>query len=219
MRVVVFTPPVAASDRALYDVAFKFWLRMWQDTHVEINKPATIPSDSFTKQSEIITLFEGPRPIAQICLRFADFQAEATYHDSFFMHPGLWQPEDIALVRSIGGCGMFGTQIAVDPEYRGTDVKGLIVLLALERAQKLGAETIVSFIRANKGLDRLFQGAGCVVIAKERAYGSVFADLVAFQPQHDPIRIHKDYAEKVRSLWEGAYFTKPMSFAAERKAA
>lgn len=219
MRVVVFRPPVASGDRELYDVAFKFWLRMWQDTHVEINKPAAIASDSFTKQSEIITLFEGNRPIAQICLRFADFQADATYHDSFFMHPGLWKPEDIDLVRSIGGQGMFGTQIAVDPEYRGSEVKGLIVLLALERAQVLGAETIVSFIRANKGLDRLFQGAGCLVIAKERAYGSVYADLVAFQPQKDPIRIHQDYAEKVKSLWRNAYFTEPMSFTAERKAA
>lgn len=219
MHVVVFRPPVADSDRALYDVAFKFWLRMWQDTHVEIDKPAQIPSDSFTKQSEIITLFEGERPVAMICLRFADFKAEATYYDSFFMHPGLWREEDIALVRKIGGKGLFGTQIAVDPDYRKTDVKALIVLLALDRAQTLGAETIVSFIRAQKGLDRLFQGAGCLVIAKDRAYGSVFADLVAFQPQKDPIRIHEDYAGKIRSLWRNAYFTEPMSFTAERKAA
>lgn len=212
----VFRPPVSPQDRSRFDAAFHFWHEIWRGANAEMEKPTELPADAFTRQTEILTLFKGERPIALICHRHTDFAAESTFHDTLFLHPGMWRDEDKQFVRNLGGLGLIGSQITVAQDFRKTEgplsMKYLIVLLSLARAQAVGAETIVSAIRGEKGLDKVFGGAGSLLIAPSRKYGNTFVDLIAFQPQKNPIRLHPDYEQSVSDLWSRALVSSPLEF-------
>lgn len=212
----VLRPPVSPADRDRCESAYLFWHEIWQAANGEMAKPVDLPADGFTRQSEIIVLFKGARPVALICHRHTDFSAESTLQDTLFLHPGMWRDEDKQFVRNLGGAGLIGSQITVAPDFRRTEgvlsMKYLIVLLSLARAQAIGAETIISAIRGEKGLDKVFGGAGSLLIAPAREYGNTFVDLIAFQPQKYPIEIHQDYRDSVSKLWARAHFSKPLEF-------
>lgn len=216
LSLFVFRPPVAPKNRDRYEAAFRFWHEIWKNANAEMCKPTDFSSDGFTRQTEIITLFKGEQPIALICHRHTDFNSESTLYDNLFLHPGMWRDQDKQFVRDLGGLGIIGSQITVDPAYRKTDgpvsMKYLIVLLSLARAQAIGAETVVSAIRGEKGLDKVFGGAGSILIAPERKYGSTYVDLIAFQPQLRPVMIQPDYEKCVRELWSRAQVSDPLTF-------
>lgn len=215
LKLRIFRPPVSSQDRDRYEAAYRFWKSIWIEANTEMVRPTTFPSDPFTRQTEILCLFREEKPVALICHRHADFNAESTFDDSAFF-PGTWRDEDKDFVRNLGGAGIMGSQITLAPMERGQhdgfSMKVLIVLVSLAHAQNQGVETVVASIRTAKGLDRLFGTAGCLMIAPARPFFGASVDLIAFRPQAAPIRIQDEYRDLVKSLLLSAQISKPLQF-------
>lgn len=216
LQLVIFRPPVSVADRDRYEAAYSFWRSIWIEANTEMVRPTNFPSDPFTRQSEILCLFRGDAPVALICHRHCDFNANSSYDDSTFF-PGTWRDEDKKFVRDLGGVGLMGSQITILPNERGTredgfSMKTLIVLLSLAHAQAQGVETVVASIRTAKGLDKLFGKAGCLMIAPARPFFGASVDLIAFRTQVAPIQIQDEYRMLVKNLLSKAQVSNPLQF-------
>src|SRR5262245_36352887 len=81
----IFYPnAVSADELGDYNRAFSFWYEVWLETRKEVDEHLATPSDSFSRQSEIMVLYYHGRPIATCCHRYVDLRQQCILHDSYF---------------------------------------------------------------------------------------------------------------------------------------
>ena len=211
----IYQTPVAMEYSDAFELVYEFWKKTWRDVFQEIGKPSEIRSDDLTRQHEILVLYHGERPIAMVCHRYVNLGLRSTLEDSYFS--SAWTKEDCERVRAIGGFGVIGSQILVDPEYRKSHrqipTKQLISLLSLEQVQRAKPDLVIGTMRVDKGMNKLFYEAGATSLAKKIPYYGAEVDLVCFFPKINPIKINPEFKDTISSLLNTAKIVKQRSAA------
>lgn len=223
----IFRLPVDAQDAAAFEDIYRLWHTAWIEASREMAIGSPLVSDALTRQHEVLALYEGDRPIACVCHRYAELRAPSTLADSFFQYP--WTEQARAALNDHGqdGWAVLGSQITVDRAYRkshsASGIKFLISFLSLEHAQRLGVDVILGRMRVDKGMDKVFYQAGAITLDSRVPYHGTEVDLVAFYPKRDPVRIPAEYQVAVSRLLKGKVDSKqimnPTTTTEKRRAA
>jgi len=208
----IFRTPPDARDAAAFEDVYRLWHAAWVEASREMAVGSPLVSDALTRQHEVLVLYDGDRPIACVCHRYAELRAPSTLADSFFQYP--WTEKAQATLNDHGqdGWAVLGSQITIDRSYRkshsASGIKFLISFLSLEYAQRSGVDVILGRMRVDKGMDKVFYQAGAVALDSRVPYYDTTIDLVAFYPKHDPVRIPGEYRATIDRLLEGAVDSK-----------
>lgn len=185
-----------------YELAYKHWSTIWGQTFKELDGTTVHFSDEFSRQDEIITLFDGLLCVAMLCHRVCDFNSRVSAEDSYFRS---WTPKAIDGLIRHGRRILVGSQISVDPSRRGREngigLKNLICYLAFHQWNTLQVDGVTGTMRLDRNMSTVMQEAGAEVLEKNVLFHNVPVDLVAFHPCVRPVRIPAFVEELVTSLW------------------
>lgn len=145
----------------IYESAFTHWHQVWTETFFELNQDPVTFSDNFTRQNEILCLFQNNLCVAAICHRFVNLANPALRYDSYFKD---WPSKLTAEICKIDQEIVIGNQISVEKNFRtlsdGTITKDLLVRLSLQHLARTEKTKIISTVRKDKSLDQLFANYG-----------------------------------------------------------
>jgi hypothetical protein len=197
--------PDAVSERELdaYNEAYSFWYAIWRETRREVDDGLAIPSDSFSRQSEILVLYVGERPIATCCHRYVDLRHRCVIQDSFFSAP-LWPEHVRSAVPRLGRTCMLGSHIFIDPDFRktrsGLPTKNLVCALSLAHIDGTKPDVVLGMTRIDRGMDRPFHDSGAISLHAHARWYHIPVDLIALFPRTVPITIDPGHREIVRAI-------------------
>ena len=204
LNLKIFYPDAISYDEVDdYNDAFSLWYRIWVETRKEVDDKLATPSDSFSRQSEILVLYYGDRPIATCCHRYIDLRHRCAIYDSYFA-PSLW-PEDIkAIIPSFGQVGLLGSHIFLDPDFRRSKfdlpIKDIVCSLSLAHASGTKPDVFLGVTRVDRGIDKIFHGSGAVSLRRDVSWYQIPVDLIALFPKEIPIAIDPRYREVVEAI-------------------
>lgn len=165
----------------LYQEAYSHWKSIWTATFKELDGAHELSSDNFTRQDEVLGLFNGDKCIAMVCHRYVDMSLESAQDDSYFK---TWPPEAIEAALAAGRITAIGNQISIHPNFRklpmGVATKDALVWFCLKRLQEQNVESMVGAVREDKSLDVLFERYGATVLAKNVMQHHVPVALIHF---------------------------------------
>jgi len=206
LHVVVLRGDRQGEQKTYYQKAYELWKNVWEATFRELdNYRGKLPSDDFTRQHEIFTLFNKDQCIALICIRYMETDNPAVWSDSYFKP---W-PKEAKEAFRFGKNLLIASYITVHPEYRGRtgdiSVKELLVHASLEYVLRTrDLDGITGIVRDDKAMDRLLYECGAVPLVKGVLYHNVPVDLVGLFPKKYPTGAPDRYMALIDKLLEGA---------------
>ncbi|HEY0481634.1 MAG TPA: hypothetical protein VGD37_29155 [Kofleriaceae bacterium] len=200
----IFYPDAVGHDEiADYNEAFAFWNEIWLETRKEVDATLATPSDSFSRQSEILVLYSGGRPIATCCHRYIDLRHRCAIHDSYFTST-IWPESVRQRVPSLGQSCMLGSHIFIAPEFRkrssGLPIKNIVCALSLTHVDGTQPDVVIGMTRIDRGIHKIFHDSGAVSLHPNVSWYHIPVDLIALFPKQVPITIDPIYHEVVRSI-------------------
>lgn len=187
---------------SIYELAYALWERVWTQTFRELDNADRLFSDDFTRQDEILCLFNRDVCIALVCHRYANFSVTSTSEDSYFR---AWPQDAIHQLVSHGPMVVIGSQITVHPEYRKSahngGAKNLITYLSMRCLCEVPVDAISGTMRSDKGMNHLFYQCGAFPLKTNINFHNVPVDLVAFFPRKRPLRIESEIQDIIEKLW------------------
>lgn len=200
LELKIFYPDAIAEDEIEdFNGAYELWRRVWIETREEVARGLPTPSDNFSRQSEILVLYSGNRPIGTICHRYVDLRHAAIIEDSFF-NPDLWSQEARAKVRTMGRSCVLGSHIFIDPEFRknasGKSTKNLLCALSFSHLNGTAPDVVVGMMRKDKGMHDVFYKSGAVTLSQDVHWYQIPVDLVAFFPARQEIFIDPSFKKE-----------------------
>lgn len=200
----IFYPDDISDDEIEdYNKSFLLWNKVWLETRREVDEKLATPSDSFSRQSEILVLFAGARPIATCCHRYVDLRHLCTVHDSFFSST-IWPDSVKAIVPSLGRTCVLGSHIFIDPDFRrskcGLPIKDILCSLYLAHIDGTKPDVLLGMTRIDRGIDKVFHNSGAVSLHENVSWYQIPVDLIALFPKEIPITLDPRYQELVRTI-------------------
>jgi hypothetical protein len=200
----IFYPDAISLDEIdAYNDAFELWYRVWLETRKEVDDKLATPSDSFSRQSEILVLYFGNRPIATCCHRYIDLRHRCSILDSYFS-PSIWPDSVKAIVPSLGQTCLLGSHIFIDPDFRkgksGLPIKNIVCSLSLAHVNGTKPDVFLGMTRIDRGISKVFHDSGAVSLHENVNWYQIPVDLIAFFPKAVPLKVPPQYQEDVRSI-------------------
>lgn len=200
----IFYPELISQDETTdYNDAFSLWYGVWLETRREVDEKLATPSDSFSRQSEILVLYHLGRPIATCCHRYVDLRHQCTIHDSYFTS-FIWPDRVKSIVPSLGQTCLLGSHIFIDPEFRKSrsklPIKDIVCSLSLAHANGTKPDVFIGMTRIDRGINKLFHYSGAISLHANANWHQIPVDLIALFPKEVPIVIHPRYQNAVRSI-------------------
>ncbi len=200
----IFYPDAISPDEIDdYNAAFGLWYQVWLETRKEVDDTLATPSDSFSRQSEILVLYSGHRPIATCCHRYVDLRHQCTIHDSYFT-PSIWPESVKAIVPSLGETCLLGSHIFIDPDFRkgksGLPIKNIVCSLSLAHVAGTKPDVLLGMTRLDRGISKVFHDSGAVSLHPNVSWYQIPVDLIALFPKSIPITIDPQYQEAVHAI-------------------
>lgn len=200
----IFYPDAISHDEIDdYNQAFAFWYGVWLETRKEVDDKLATPSDSFSRQSEILVLYYLDRPIATCCHRYIDLRHQCAIYDSYFAS-SIWPDSVKAIVPSLGQTCLLGSHIFIDPEFRrsksGLPIKNIVCSLCLAHVNGTKPDVLIGMTRIDKGIDKVFHDSGAISLHSNTHWYQIPVDLIALFPKEVPISIDPQYQEAVQSI-------------------
>ena len=141
-----------------YQKIYNHWHSVWSQTFKEVSGNATLFSDNFTRQDEIIAVMKNDKCISAVCHRLFDFRTTAARNDSYFES---WPEDAFHRLGKNGPTIVIAGQLSVDPEYRKTQsgirMSELTTYLSLGRLQHLPISGISIAARNARSMDSIFR--------------------------------------------------------------
>jgi hypothetical protein len=202
----IFYPDAISQDEIFeYNEAFAFWYKVWLETRREVDEKLATPSDSFSRQSEILVLYWQDRPIATCCHRYVDLRHEHAIHDSFFT-PSIWPDSVKAIIPSLGHTCVLGSHLFIDPDFRKSrselPIKNIVSALSLTHIYGTKPDVLIGMTRIDKGLNKLFHDSGATSLHAGVSWYQIPVDLIALFPKKSPLTLNPHYQELVRTIGE-----------------
>lgn len=200
----VFYPDmISQREISDYNDAFSLWYRVWLETRREVDDKLATPSDSFSRQSEILVLYYQDKPIATCCHRYIDLRHQCTIHDSYFTS-SIWPESVTAMVPSLGQTCLLGSHIFIDPDFRkgksGLPIKNIVCSLSLAHVDGTKPDVLLGMTRVDRGINKLFHDSGAISLHANTSWYHIPVDLIALFPKQIPIAIDPQYQEAVRVI-------------------
>lgn len=185
-----------------YERAFEHWHAVWSKTFADLEWRRTLQSDDFSRQDEILAIFEGERCIAMVCHRFADLAQSPVKHDSYFK---VWTPEAIEKLGTYGNRLLIGNQISVDPDRRGLidgiSLKNLVTALTVRRVIEVQADAMPGIMRVDRNMNEFLYKCGAVPIVRNVIHHNVPVDLLAIHPAHHGTGLPDEWPALAGKFW------------------
>jgi hypothetical protein len=200
----IFYPDAISNDEMDdYNAAFSLWYKIWLETRKEVDDKLATPSDSFSRQSEILVLYCGDRPIATCCHRYIDLRHQCAVHDSYFT-PAIW-PEDIkAIIPSFGQVGLLGSHIFLDLDFRRgkseLPISSIVCSLSLAHASGTKPDVFLGVTRMDRGINKVFHDSGAISLRAGASWYQIPIDLIALFPKEIPITVDPKYQDIVQAI-------------------
>jgi hypothetical protein len=200
----IFYPDAVSPEEITdYNEAFAFWYEIWVETRKEVDDTLSTPSDSFSRQSEVMVLYCNGRPIATCCHRYIDLRHKCAIHDSYFTS-SIWPRSVVEKVPSLGQSCMLGSHIFIDPEFRkrssGLPIKHIVCALSLTHVAGTRPDVLIGMTRIDRGIHKIFHDSGAISLHPNVSWYHIPVDLIALFPKRVPIKIDPMYHEIVRSV-------------------
>jgi len=200
----IFYPDIISHDEVDdYNDAFSFWYSVWLETRREVDETLATPSDSFSRQSEILVLYYQGRPIATCCHRYVDLRHQCALHDSYFAST-IWPESVKAIVPSLGQTCLLGSHIFIDPDFRKSKselpIKGIVCSLSLAHVDGTRPDVLLGMTRVDRGINKVFHDSGAISLHANANWYQIPVDLIALFPKEIPISIDQRYQEAVHSI-------------------
>jgi hypothetical protein len=205
LRLSVFYPDaISAGELADYNDVFEFWLAIQAEIRKGADERLDVPSDSFSRQSEILVLYDGRTPIATCCHRYVDLRQRAVLHDSYF-DASIWPKSVMARVPGLGQTCVLGSHIFIRPDYRkrtsGLPLKEIVCALSMAHLNGTRPDVLLGMVRVDRGLDKVFQDSGAIALTTDEIWWyHIKVGLIAMFPGRAPLLINPAYREVVTSI-------------------
>lgn len=166
----------------MLDEAYELWSAVWRETFLELENRRALPSDDFTRQDELLTLWYANRCVALTAIRWVDFEQRCFHNDSYF---AAWPPNALDVICSAGTNVCIPSYATIAKPWRhaaGGLLKDVLFAVTTQRCVASGADVIVGTTRNDKGINEVCRRNGYLPLARDLTYHSVSVDLVAFWP-------------------------------------
>ena len=166
----------------LYKDVYRCWSEVYSETFKALDGVGILYSDDFTRQSFVGAIMKAERCVAVGLFHWVDFRLQTAFQDSYFK---VWPGEAIAKLTKDGPEVLVGSNIAVDPEFRGNlgeglSLKNLIVGLMVKTFLATPADAMTGTMRCNRGMDRASYAYGATPLNLKVSHHGVEVDLVSF---------------------------------------
>jgi hypothetical protein len=201
---VVILPGVkpAANQIADYESAYAMWKLVWSQTFRELDGTEIIYSDEFTRQDEIICIFQRQVCLAMGVMRWTNYKLPTIREDSYFK---MWPREALEALGAKGNQVIICSNLTVHPLGRGNKLglplKDVMVGLLVERLKESGADAMTGTMRADRGMHKTTYQFGATLLAPNLVHHNVPVDLVAFFPDQMAASQDPVVASSVEFLW------------------
>jgi hypothetical protein len=169
-----------AADLRSFEDAYACWNAVWLEHFRERDNLEFLPSDDFTRQDEIGTLFHEGECIGMTSHRRLDMTNGVYAHDSYFR---AWPGEAIEAACAFGPRLFICSSLTVAPAWRHAapcPVKELLLALAVERFLDSGADAILGTTRNDRKMNDLGYRLGFRPLVQGIPLHGGLVDLVAF---------------------------------------
>lgn len=193
LKVEIFHPKLV-TDAQLhrYNEVFDLWNAIWIETRLEVNPALPTPSDNFSRQDEVIAVFNGNRPIAMVCNRYVDIRQSWCLDDSFFKG-GQWPNDALLKLPALGNTFALASHAFVHPDFRkinsGLPTKNLVCALSFVQANAAESDVFLAMMRKDRGMHSLFQRCGGSILVEDVSFYHIPVDLMAAYPARAQIEI------------------------------
>lgn len=187
-----------------YQRVYDHWNSVWSATFQEVESQKKFFADNFTRQDEIVALFDGDICIAAMCHRLMDIRMQPFQKDSYF-EP--WPAADYAELGAYGDKVVIANQFSVDPNYRRTTsndmrTSELIAYLSFSHLARLPVSGITGTTRNARSANAVFEKyphtklADVVYHGEETSLYAFYPHKMSFEQISEPVRELGDY------LWQ-----------------
>jgi hypothetical protein len=157
--------------------AYELWLTVWQKTFKELGKSSLIPSDDFSRQDEIVALFDGPTCAALSFGRIVDMDSSIARHDSYF---DAWLFADTVHLKQTGSLVYISSYFTVAEEYRGSAAKHELMRALIRQFECSRADVLAATTRNARGVNKLVARYGFETIRTGAVMHGADVDLMAY---------------------------------------
>jgi hypothetical protein len=172
-----------AIDLPLLGSAYQCWSDVWKQTFAELEGRSGLPSDDFTRQDEIGTLFHGYECVALFFSRRVDLSSPLAQDDSYF---SVWPKEARQAACARGSRVWVSSNITIHPNWRkpaNLSLSRLLCALIIERFLLSDADVLVGTMRNDRSMNTVTYGLGAQPLVRNVIHHGVPVDLVAFYRQ------------------------------------
>lgn len=145
------------ADVALIGEAYRLWNDVWSATLLELDGATEVPSDDFTRQDEVCTIFYGYECVALVCFRYIDFANPMYHHDSYFR---AWPAAARSAACREGTRLCVGSHITIAPHWRRSFLRSVLGALTMDRRAISDSDAIVGTMRDDRGMSKLIANLG-----------------------------------------------------------
>lgn len=200
----IFYPDAISVDEIPdYNRAFSFWYEVWLETRREVDATLATPSDSFSRQSEILVLYSDGHPIATCCHRYVDLRHDCVIYDSYFT-TAIWPASVKASIPSLGQTCLLGSHIFIHPEFRkrrsGIPIKNILCALSIAHVNGTRPDVFLGAARIDRGIHKVFRDCGAISLCGDASWYHIPVDLIALFPREAAIPVDAQYQEIVQSV-------------------
>lgn len=165
----------------LVDEAYRRWRAVWEPTFLELTGLTKLHSDEFSRQHELVTVFQDGCCIGLTGFRYLDLDSDVTRHDSYF---ATWPEEAYAAARAWGREACIIGNFMVTPEHRGRrgglSLSEIVTVLSLYRLTTSRANVALVTTRNDRRVNQLMYRYGAYRLFENATMHGVSVDLVAF---------------------------------------
>ena len=185
------------------NAAYIFWEKIWTDTFQELNGHAAVVSDDFSRSDRIHGFFVDTRCVALGCVRRVHLQALSARRDSYFK---VWSPESLEKLGKHGPDILIGSNICVDPQWRGqlaegVSLKDLVAGSLVNDLTNFNCHAMAGTMRRNRGMDQSAHRFGATRIQEGVFLHGVEVELVAFYAKELQYSAEPNLMRSLEALW------------------
>ncbi len=183
--------------RNAWEKTYAVWHSVWKEAFQELEGSSELYSDEFTRQQNILAVFEGDQCLLSIFFREVDVGLKGHREDSYFK---VWPEKCLAqLEEDYQGKILIGSNTTVAQHargnYQGVSLKRLLTGLSVKFLVESPLEALVGTMRNNKGMNTVTYEAGAKLLEAGLLHHGVEVDLVVFEKQ-----ILKDIPHQYQAL-------------------
>ncbi|HAH10016.1 MAG TPA: hypothetical protein DCL54_12005 [Alphaproteobacteria bacterium] len=185
LSAIAFNPKVIRSnEKARVESAYHMWLEVWQDAYRKYGwDPRTVRGDQWSRQDQILTLFDRDHPVGCVLFHIKDLRAPWVRDDSYFR---MWPAAEYQKLLAMPDPEhtLIGSYLTVAHAYRrsehGVNAKAAMIALSMRYFQQTGFHHLIGTMVHNARVNDVSKQLGANVLKSGVEEAGVMTDLVVW---------------------------------------